>query len=143
MGVRRTPGRRYLTRLSSSRASSAMTEPAWGSAPGPRRRTCQEPVDDLHALLVYAHLPGSYVMVRHSFGGQIVRLYAHQNRAEVVGMVLYRCHCIMIRTHALALLPPASPKDSPWLVNIREILTTRFQLEQDVRYNNPYTTHTT
>jgi pimeloyl-ACP methyl ester carboxylesterase len=89
---------------------------------GSRRRTCQELVNDLHALLVNANLPGPYVLVGHSFGGQIVRLYAHQYPAEVVGIVLIDAVHHDQNARALALLPPTSPTDSLRLVNMREIL---------------------
>jgi pimeloyl-ACP methyl ester carboxylesterase len=77
----------------------------------------------MHALLVNANLPGPYVLVGHSFGGQIVRLYAHQYPAEVVAMVLVDAVHHDQNARALALLPPVSPTDSPRLVNMREILT--------------------
>jgi pimeloyl-ACP methyl ester carboxylesterase len=42
----------------------------------------------LHALLQAAHVPGPYVLVGHSAGGLVVRLYASTYPNEVVGMVL-------------------------------------------------------
>jgi pimeloyl-ACP methyl ester carboxylesterase len=41
------------------------------SDPGPRRRSCQDMVHDLHDLLVAAHIPAPYVLVGHSFGGRL------------------------------------------------------------------------
>jgi pimeloyl-ACP methyl ester carboxylesterase len=58
------------------------------SDPVRRPRTAQEAVADLHALLHTAKLPGPYVMVGHSTGGLIVRLYASTYPNEVSGMVL-------------------------------------------------------
>jgi pimeloyl-ACP methyl ester carboxylesterase len=55
---------------------------------GPQPCTTQEMVDDLHALLVAAQIPGPYVLVGHSLGGMIVRLYTHRFPEEVVGIVL-------------------------------------------------------
>jgi pimeloyl-ACP methyl ester carboxylesterase len=53
-----------------------------------RPRTAQDLVDDLRRLVIAAHIPGPYVLVGHSLGGMIVRLYTHQFPAEVVGVVL-------------------------------------------------------
>src|SRR5918994_3601680 len=51
-------------------------------------RTAAESVRDLHALLEAADVPGPYVLVGHSYGGMLVRLYASSYPDEVVGMVL-------------------------------------------------------
>ena len=51
-------------------------------------RTAQDAVDDLTLLLDAADLAGPYVLVGHSFGGFVVRLYADQHPDDVVGMVL-------------------------------------------------------
>ena len=58
------------------------------SDPAPTPRTCQDMVADLHNLLTNAKLPPPYVLVGHSFGGMIMRLFAHQYPREVTGMVL-------------------------------------------------------
>lgn len=54
----------------------------------PRPRTCQDMVDDLSALLKGAQIDPPYVLVGHSFGGLIVRLFASQRPQDVAGMVL-------------------------------------------------------
>ena len=54
----------------------------------PMPRTAQDAVSDLHALLDVAAIPGPYVLVGHSFGGLLVRLYAATYPDEVAGMVL-------------------------------------------------------
>ncbi len=51
-------------------------------------RTAAEIVADLHELLTAASVPGPYVMVGHSFGGLVTRLYASTYPADVVGLVL-------------------------------------------------------
>ena len=51
-------------------------------------RTAAESVHDLHALLEAADVPGPYVLVGHSYGGMLMRLYASTFPDEVVGMVL-------------------------------------------------------
>ena len=58
------------------------------SDPVPMPRTAADAVDDLHALLGAAAIPGPYVLAAHSFGGIIVRLYAATYPDEVVGLVL-------------------------------------------------------
>jgi pimeloyl-ACP methyl ester carboxylesterase len=58
------------------------------SEAGPKPRTSQNIVDDLHRLLSNAGVRGPYVLVGHSFGGMNVRLYAAQHPEEVAGVVL-------------------------------------------------------
>lgn len=52
------------------------------------QRTLVQVTEDLHAMLVSAKVPGPYILVGHSLGGMLVRLYASYYPAEVVGMVL-------------------------------------------------------
>lgn len=56
--------------------------------PVPMPRTASESVQDLHALLAAARISGPYVLVGHSYGGMLARLYASTYPDEVVGMVL-------------------------------------------------------
>jgi pimeloyl-ACP methyl ester carboxylesterase len=58
------------------------------SDPGPRPRAAAFIVEDLHAALAGAGVVAPLVMVGHSFGGLIVRLYASRYPQEVVGLVL-------------------------------------------------------
>ncbi len=58
------------------------------SDPVPQPTTTQDRVSDLHALLSAAEIAGPYVLVGHSAGGLVVRLYASQYPDDVVGMVL-------------------------------------------------------
>ena len=55
---------------------------------GPLPRTMQQDVFELHQLLKKANLRGPYVLVGHSIGGLIARLFAQQYPTEVAGMVL-------------------------------------------------------
>jgi len=57
------------------------------SDPVPQPTTGQDAVRDLHALLGAANEPGPYVLVGHSYGGLITRLYAAQYPRDVAGMV--------------------------------------------------------
>jgi pimeloyl-ACP methyl ester carboxylesterase len=56
--------------------------------PPPGVRTLDAVVDDLHALLTAAGVPGPYVLVGHSYGAQMALLYAGRHPADVVGLVL-------------------------------------------------------
>ena len=49
--------------------------------------TAGSSVADLHALLRAAQIPGPYLLVGHSFGGLIVRLYASTYPRQVAGLV--------------------------------------------------------
>jgi pimeloyl-ACP methyl ester carboxylesterase len=55
---------------------------------GPKPRTSERIVRELHTLLVKASIPGPYVLVGHSFGGLTIRLYAATYPGEVVGLIL-------------------------------------------------------
>ena len=58
------------------------------SDPVPQPTTPKGAVEDLHALLRAAHVPGPYVLVGHSYAGLVTRLFASAYPDEVVGMVL-------------------------------------------------------
>lgn len=58
------------------------------SDPAPMPRSAADDVADLHALLEAAEVPGPFVLVGHSYGGIVVRLYAATYPDEVAGLVL-------------------------------------------------------
>jgi pimeloyl-ACP methyl ester carboxylesterase len=58
------------------------------SDPVPQPTTPKDAVADLHALLSASGEAGPYVLVGHSYGGLIVRLYASTYPKEVSGLVL-------------------------------------------------------
>jgi pimeloyl-ACP methyl ester carboxylesterase len=58
------------------------------STPVPQPHNNTTGMMDLHALLRAANVPGPYVLVAHSWGGQIARLYAANYPHEVSGLVL-------------------------------------------------------
>ena len=60
---------------------------AW-SDPGPTPRTMRQDAYELHTLLIVAGIKAPFVLVGHSIGGLIARVYAGQYPDEVVGMVL-------------------------------------------------------
>jgi pimeloyl-ACP methyl ester carboxylesterase len=62
---------------------------AWSaSAPGAAGLGLRAQANDLHALLAGAKVAPPYVLVGHSWGGPIARVYAAKHAAEVAGMVL-------------------------------------------------------
>lgn len=72
-----------LTRVCSyDRAGFGFSDPP--KKPG----TIQQAADDLRALLVNASIRPPFVLVGHSMGGMIVRLYAAEHPDDVAGMVL-------------------------------------------------------
>jgi len=58
----------------------------WSDA-GPLPRTAGDIADELHQLL-RAAVPPPYVLVGHSYGGLVMRLYASRHRNDVAGLVL-------------------------------------------------------
>ena len=58
------------------------------SPPMPGVHDAQDEIDDLQRLLVAAHLEPPYVLVGHSYGGILVRLFASQHHGEAAGVVL-------------------------------------------------------
>ena len=60
---------------------------AWSEL-GPRPRTKKQAVYDLHRLLATAGIRGPYIMVGHSLGGALVRVFATEYPDDVAGMVL-------------------------------------------------------
>ncbi len=54
----------------------------------PDPRTAVNEVEELHRLLVNANIQGPYLLVGHSLGGMLVRMYAKNYPDEVAGMVL-------------------------------------------------------
>jgi pimeloyl-ACP methyl ester carboxylesterase len=59
---------------------------AW-SDPGPPPRGLQRISDELHTLLARAGEKGPFVLVGHSWGGLIPRVYVRQHRTDVAGVV--------------------------------------------------------
>lgn len=55
---------------------------------GPLPRTGQRMTRELHRLLERGGIAGPYILVGHSLGGLVARLYQHDYPEEVVGMVL-------------------------------------------------------
>jgi len=85
--------------------------------PGPR--TALDMVEDLHTLLQVAEVEGPHILVGHSFGGLLVRLYAHRYPEEVAGIVLVDAmHEDQFDVFG-PLFPPATHSDPPELQRVR------------------------
>ncbi len=59
----------------------------WSDA-GPMPRTAGRIADELHLLLVRAGVPPPYVLVGHSFGGLVMRLFSARHPSDVAALVL-------------------------------------------------------
>jgi pimeloyl-ACP methyl ester carboxylesterase len=58
------------------------------SDPPPVPRTSVSIANDLHELLLRTPVPGPYILVGHSIGGDFARIYAGRFPSEVAGLVL-------------------------------------------------------
>jgi pimeloyl-ACP methyl ester carboxylesterase len=59
----------------------------WSDLP-PGPRSSATVIQDLHELLQRTPVPGPYVLVGHSIGGEYIRIYTAKFPAEVAGLVL-------------------------------------------------------
>jgi len=73
---------RFATTVSYDRAGLGKSEPS------KQRRTARQIALDLHLALQAAGIKPPYVLVGHSLGGILVRVFADMYSAEVAGMVL-------------------------------------------------------
>jgi pimeloyl-ACP methyl ester carboxylesterase len=80
-------------------------------------------VDDLHELLHAARVPSPYILVGHSLGGLLTRIFAHRYRDEVAGIILVdSMHEDQFDVFGGA-FPPPVPSDPPELVGLRQFWT--------------------
>jgi pimeloyl-ACP methyl ester carboxylesterase len=70
------------------RSGTPVGEKPSRSDPVPQPTTAGDAVADLHALLTAAGEVGPFVLVGHSYGGLVARLYASIYPEEVCGLVL-------------------------------------------------------
>ena len=58
------------------------------SLPMPGVHDAADEIADLQRLLTAAHVPPPYVLVGHSYGGLLARLFTHAHAREIAGVVL-------------------------------------------------------
>ncbi|HLX70473.1 MAG TPA: alpha/beta hydrolase [Verrucomicrobiae bacterium] len=73
---------RFTTAVSYDRAGTGFSEA------GPKPRDARQVARELHAALQNAHVAAPYVLVGHSFGGPMIRVFAGMYPGEVCGLVL-------------------------------------------------------
>lgn len=74
------------------------------SDPAPMPRSGRDVVDDLHAVLAAAKVPGPYLLAGHSNGGLFAQLFARLHGDEVAGLVLIDSVHVDYQDRRLALI---------------------------------------
>jgi pimeloyl-ACP methyl ester carboxylesterase len=94
-------------------------------------------VADLHALLRAADIPGPYVLVAHSYGGLIARLYAGTHPRQVAGRVLvdasYELFRDLFTPEQWAAFAPAALEPPPGFDPPLELFDTNRSYDQMLR----------
>jgi pimeloyl-ACP methyl ester carboxylesterase len=93
------------------------------SDPAPTPRAAGALVGDLHALLETAAIPRPCVLVGHSLGGVIARVYAHQYPHDVAGLLLVDPMHEDQFARIGPLIPPAFPGEPDTLTQFRRFWT--------------------
>lgn len=101
------------------------------SEPGPEPRSPDRELDELRELLRKAGLSGPYVLVGHSLGGQIMRLYASRYPDEVAALVLVDA----FNTDTFGDDAPVSVPPPPlrWLHTLRHLGAARLFFDLQVK----------
>jgi pimeloyl-ACP methyl ester carboxylesterase len=82
-------------------------------------RDADDQVRELHDLLVNADIPGPYVLVGHSWGGALARLYAGE-QDDVEAAVFVDASSPGQDAAIAAALPPKRPAEAPILAALRQ-----------------------
>jgi len=94
------------------------------SDPAPRPRSANDLVDDLTLLLRRAGISPPYVLVGHSLGGLLMRLFAQRHRADVAGLVLVdSMHEDQFEIFG-PMFPPPAPNEPQALTETRRFWTS-------------------
>jgi len=111
------------TRLCSySRAGRGLSQPALVTP-----RTSLDMVHDLHALLENAHIPGPYVLVGASMGGNNVIVYMQEYPEEVAGIILVDATHPMVTERFLAVTPEQTPGEDSYITETRDYFENSFE----------------
>jgi len=86
-------------------------------------RTLQDAARDLHDLLGTARIGGPYILVGHSLGGELVRVFADQYPEEVAGIVQVDAAHPDLGSRLLAGLPPEAADEPEGVMFWRRFLT--------------------
>ncbi len=89
----------------------------------PKPRAYQDTARDLHTLLQNAQIGGPYILVGHSEGGMMARVFRDQYPAEVVGLVLVDAAHPDMGVRLVAGLPPAAQGEPEGIKAWRQYLT--------------------
>ena len=106
------------------------------SGPSSKPRTFEDSARDLEALLAAARLDGPYILVGHSIGGELVRVFADEHPDQLAGMVLVDAAHPDMGARLMAGLPPASG-DEPEAVAFWRQLFTWISDSSGSSYPNP------
>ena len=99
-------------------------------------RTFQDAARDMQILLENARIGGPYVLVGHSLGGELVRVFADQYPEEVAGIVLVDAAHPDMGPRLLAGLPPESVDEPETVTTWRQLFTWISDLKESP-YPNP------
>jgi len=117
-------------------ASAHTIGPTWAAATRPPKpRTLRDMAQDLRALLQNAGVDGPYILVGHSMGGMLVRVYRDLYPAEVAGLVLVESAHPDMGRRLLAALPPESAGEPADLVTWRRFLDYQWMATGRESYN--------
>lgn len=89
------------------------------SQQAPKRATALEKAHDLHALLRAGGIGPPYVLVGHSYGGMLARVYTHAYPPEVSGVVLLDAAHPDQGSRLPSALPPPRPGENRGLHELR------------------------